>query len=100
MPQYTEKDLAVCHRQNAKGAWKCELWTKRDFGPRELCFAPLASQIKETHLTLSANCQVGVPVKREHRAKPAQEQLCGVEGVVWRQNRSVRGGVIDSLAEQ
>ena len=62
MPQYTEKDLAVCHRQNAKGAWKCELWTKRDFGPRELLFAPLSSQIKETHLTLSANCQIGVPV--------------------------------------
>ena len=25
MPQHTEKDLVVCHRQNAKGAWKCEL---------------------------------------------------------------------------
>ena len=65
MPQYTEKDLVVCHRQNAKGAWKCELWTKRDFGPRELAFAPLSSQIKETHLTLSANCQIGVPVYGE-----------------------------------
>ena len=62
MPRYTEKDLVVCHRQNAKGAWTCELWTKRDFGPRELAFAPLSSQIKETHLTLSANCQIGVPV--------------------------------------
>ena len=65
MPQYTEKDLVVCHRQNSKGAWKCELWTKRDFGTRELAFAPLSSQIKETHLTLAANCQIGVPVHGE-----------------------------------
>ena len=39
LPAYTEKDLVVCHRQNSAGAWKCELWTKREFGPRELVSA-------------------------------------------------------------
>ena len=33
-----------------------------DFGPRELAFAPLSSQPKEPHLTLSANCQIQVPL--------------------------------------
>ena len=61
MPVYTEKDLAVCHRRTPLGIWKCELWTKRDFKPLELAFAPLSSQIKETHLHLNANCIVGLP---------------------------------------
>ena len=61
VPGYTEKDLGVFHRQNSAGAWKCELWTKRAFAPQELVFAPLSSQLKETHLTFAANCPVGVP---------------------------------------
>ena len=61
MPVYTSQDLVVCHRQNAAGAWKCELWTKRDFGPQELVFGPFSSQLKETHLTSAAQSIVGLP---------------------------------------
>ena len=61
VPTYTEKDLVVCHRQNSSGAWKCELWTKRDFEKKELVFAPVSSQLKETHLSFSHNCVIGVP---------------------------------------
>ena len=61
VPSYTEKDLVVCHRQNSSGAWKCELWTKRDFEKRELVFAPMSSQLKETHLSFAHNCVIGVP---------------------------------------
>ena len=61
VPQYTEKDLVVLHRKNEKGSWKTELWTKRDFSPSELLFAPLSNQLKETHLMALANVQVGIP---------------------------------------
>ena len=61
LPQYTSKDLAVIVRQNAHGVWRSELWTKRDFAPRELLFAPASAQLKETHLTYAANCPVGLP---------------------------------------
>ena len=62
LPTYTEKDLAVVHRQNSAGAWKCEVWTKRDFLPKELAFAPVSSLLKVSHLTLAANQPVGVPL--------------------------------------
>ena len=61
VPTYTEKDLVVCHRQNASGAWKCELWTNRDFETHELVFAPLTSQLKETHLSFHNNCSIALP---------------------------------------
>ena len=61
VPQYTEKDLVVLHRKNEKGAWKTELWTKRDFNPSEILFAPLSSQLKETHLMALASVQVDIP---------------------------------------
>ena len=59
---YTDKDLVVCHRQNKHGAWRCELWTKRDFAPRELVFAPLSSQLKDSRVTNVAHVVVGVPL--------------------------------------
>ena len=61
LPFYTEKDLVVCHRQNSSGAWKCELWSNRAFAPKELCFAPLTSQVKDTHVTLTGHCPVQIP---------------------------------------
>ena len=61
LPKYSEKDLLVCHRQNDKGAWKCEVWTKRPFRPSELMLAPHTSQLKDTHLTAAANAVVGLP---------------------------------------
>ena len=74
LPSFTEKDLVVCHRQNDKGVWKDELWTKRDFQAFELQFAPLVSQIKETHLTLQANVVVGIP-RHGRGASPGNQSL-------------------------
>ena len=48
LPTYSEKDLHVAHRQSDKGVWRTELWTKRAFGPQELVFAPLSSQVEDT----------------------------------------------------
>ena len=61
MPQYTPKDLVVCHRQNDKGAWRQEVWTFRAFEAFELQLAPLSSQLKDTHLMANANAVVGIP---------------------------------------
>ena len=51
----------MIHRQTANGIWKDELWTLRDFGAQELIFAPLGSQVKDTHLTQAANAPLCVP---------------------------------------
>ena len=61
LPEYSDKDLFVVHRTSKQGVPKDELWTKRDFAPQELQFAPLVSQIKETHLTLQSNAVVTLP---------------------------------------
>ena len=61
LPTYSEKDLFVLFRSNAQGVPKGEVWTKRDFGPHELIFAPLVSMIKDTHLTLQGHAVLGVP---------------------------------------
>ena len=78
VPTYTEKDLVVCHRQNSSGAWKCELWTKRDFEKRELVFAPMSSQLKETHLSFSHNCVIGVP--QHGRGAPLEPCALALDG--------------------
>jgi hypothetical protein len=74
VPEYTDKDLLVCHRMTPSGVWKDELWTLRSFAPYELAFAPLVSQLKDTHLTLAANAVLGVP-KHGHGAHPEQQVL-------------------------
>ena len=61
LPQYSPKDLLLCHRQNDKGAWRQELWTQRAFEPLELQLAPFSSQLKDTHLMVNANAVVGIP---------------------------------------
>ena len=61
LPDYTAKDFAIFQRQNAHGVWKSEVWTKRDFDPREILLAPCSSQLKETHIMSSANCPVALP---------------------------------------
>ena len=61
LPHYTQKDLTVIQRQTALGAWRSEVWTKREFAPRELMFAPSSSQLKETHVTGAANCPIALP---------------------------------------
>ena len=45
----------VAQRQNKHGVWKMELWAHRDFEPYAIQLAPFTSQLKETHLTQSAN---------------------------------------------
>ena len=74
LPSYTDKDLLVCHRQNDKGIWKEEVWTRRDFNAHEILFAPLVSQIKDTHLTLQANVVLGIP-KNGRGAHPEGQSL-------------------------
>ncbi len=62
VPQYTGKDLLVVNRGNEKGAFKTEVWTLRDFPAKELVFAPLVSQIRETHLARQAShAPLGLP---------------------------------------
>ena len=61
LPQYTPKDLAVIERQTPHGVWRSEVWTKREFAPRELIFAPSSSQLKETHVMSAANCPIALP---------------------------------------
>ncbi len=74
LPAYTDKDLVVCHRQNDKGVWRDEVWTSRDFAPQELAFAPLSSQLKDTHLTHASNAVVGIP-KHGRGAHPDSSSL-------------------------
>ena len=78
LPTYTDKDLVVCHRMNEKGIWKDELWTKKDFKANELLFAPLVSQVKETHLTLQSNVVLQFP--RHGRGATVANQVLALDG--------------------
>ena len=77
-PSYTEKDFVVCHRMNEKGLWLDEIWTKRAFSAHEILFAPLVSQMKETHLTLSANVVLGMP--KHGRGAPGSSMSLALDG--------------------
>ena len=61
LPSFSEADLLVCHRQNSKGAWRCEVWTQRPFAAHEILLAPFSSQIKDTHLTTAGHAVLGIP---------------------------------------
>ena len=78
MPKYTPEDLVVAHRQNSKGVWRDELWTNRNFAAHELVFAPLTSQLKDTHLTAAANAIVGLP--RCGRGSHPERQEIALDG--------------------
>ena len=72
VPLYSEKDLIVAHRTDSKGVPSEEVWTARDFGPRELLFAPHSSQLKDTHMMHSRNAAVecrGTGAGRTHRPR-------------------------------
>ena len=62
LPKWTLKDFVVVHRRTEKGVWKGEVWTKRDFEAHEILLAPYSSQLKDTHLTGSANAGVTLPM--------------------------------------
>jgi hypothetical protein len=78
LPNYTDKDLVVCNRQNEKGSWKTELWTARPFAAEELIFAPHSSQLKDSHLTDLKNAVVGIP--KYGRGKHPQNQALALDG--------------------
>ena len=79
LPSYTNADLVIVHRVNDKGISKQELWAKRDFKANELIFAPLVSQVKDSHLTLAANASVGLP-KHGRGAHPDPKQSIALDG--------------------
>ena len=51
MPQYSEKDLGVIHRQNHHGAKSTEVWTLRTFAPGQLMFSPVTNELKTRMFT-------------------------------------------------
>ena len=78
IPSYTTKDLLVCNRQNDKGIWQSEVWTKRAFGEKDLLFAPQSSQLKDTHLMVNAHVQVGIP--KHGRGSHPENQCLALDG--------------------
>ena len=50
LPKYGEKDFHLVARQNDKGIWCSEVWTKRSFEPLEIQLGPWSSQLKDSHL--------------------------------------------------
>ena len=74
LPKFTEKDLLVVHRQNDKGLWRDEVWTKRPFEALELQLGPYSSQLKDSHLTLSYHAIVGLP-KHGKGAHPEHQTI-------------------------
>ena len=74
VPSYSDKDLLLCHRKSSKGVWRDELWTLRSFKAEELIFAPLVSQIRQSHLVTPYNLPIGTPVSGPG-AHPEQASL-------------------------
>ena len=58
---YTAEDLMVASRRSSKGVWITEVWTLRDFKPKEIRIAPVTTQMKESHLTSGSSSPVGLP---------------------------------------
>ena len=61
LPKFTPNDLVVCHRQNIKGAWKTEVWTNRDFQPRELMIGAISTDLRDRMWSQSASVIIGIP---------------------------------------
>ena len=61
LPSYSDKDFHVVARQNNKGKWCSELWTKRSFEPLEIQLGPWSSQLKDSHLMHSLHALAGIP---------------------------------------
>ena len=51
----------ICHRQNSKGAWKCEVWANRDFQAGELIIGAISTDLKDRMWTYGAAALIGVP---------------------------------------
>ena len=74
LPTYNDKDFVVAHRKLESGAFKTEVWTRRDFEANEILLAPFSSQLKETHLTKAANAPLGIP-KHGRGSSPGDEHF-------------------------
>ena len=61
LPKYCDNDFKLVARQNDKGIWRSELWTKRSFESLEIQLGPWSSQLKESHLMTSGHALVGLP---------------------------------------
>ena len=58
---YSDQDFHVVARQNNKGIWCSELWTKRSFEPLEIQLGPWSSMLKDCHLMANLHALVGIP---------------------------------------
>ena len=62
LPKFTPKDLVVCHRQSTgNGFWNIEVWTHRDFKPRELIIGAISTDIRSRNWSPRAFALVGLP---------------------------------------
>ena len=61
LPSYCEKDFHLVARQNGKGIWCSEVWTKRSFEPLEIMLGHWSSQLEDNHLMASLHALVGLP---------------------------------------
>ena len=81
LPQYTAEDLVVCHRQNSKGAWKTEVWTNRDFKPKELILAAISTELRDRHYCASVHAIVGLP--QQGPSKHPEGKNMALDGRKW-----------------
>ena len=61
LPTYSNKEIMVLSRANSKGAWASEVWTLKEFEAGEIIFAPLSSQVKESHISQQGHALVTFP---------------------------------------
>ena len=40
LPAYSNHDFVIANRKTAKGLWRSELYTNRDFEPQDILFGP------------------------------------------------------------
>ena len=74
LPKYKDTDFLVVYRRNEKGLWIGEVHTRREFEPLEIVLAPFSSQIKDTHLMVTAHALVTLP-KHGRGAHPSNGTL-------------------------
>ena len=61
LPTYANQEIMVLTRANSKGAWATEVWALKDSAAGEILFAPLSSQVKDTHISQQGNAVVTIP---------------------------------------
>ena len=61
LPHYGAQDLCVVHRETPKGGKKLEVWTRKDFGPRELIVPALSPDLRECLWTKNLHAFIGLP---------------------------------------